>query len=57
MLREVGLDDEVRQMLSARAWRQLSMITDNSYERLALEVLATLEMSHSIVAFHRGDSI
>lgn len=33
------------------------MITDNTYEQLMLEVLATFELSHGTVVFHYGDSI
>lgn len=33
------------------------MIIDNTYEQLALEVLATFELSLGIVAFHRADTI
>lgn len=43
---------DVQGLLSVEAWRQLFQITDNIYERLALEVLATFELSHNIVAFH-----
>lgn len=43
VLHEVGLDQKVQQMLSTRAWRQFFLITDNTYEQLALEVLATTQ--------------
>lgn len=44
-------------MLSAGVWRQLFMITDNTYERLALEVLATFELSRRTVSFHHANTI
>lgn len=57
VLREIGLEDEVQRILSVGAWRQPFMITDNTYEQLALEVLATFELSCGSVDFHHGDSI
>lgn len=45
VLHEVGLEAEVQGLLSAGAWQQLFQITDNTYEQLALEVLATFELS------------
>jgi len=53
----VGLEEEVRQLVSVGAWRQLFMITDTSYEQLTLEVLATFEMFRGTIAFHQNDYI
>jgi len=53
----VGLEEEVRQLVSVGAWRQLFMITDTSYEQLALEVLSTFEMFRGVIAFHQNDFI
>lgn len=54
---EIGLEDEDRHMLNAGAWTELFMIMDNTYEQLALEVLATFELSNGTIAFHHGELI
>lgn len=54
---KVGLEEEVRQMLNVEACRQLFIIIDNTFGQLALEVLATFELSLGIVSFHCADTI
>lgn len=57
VLHEVSLDEEVNRLLSASALRQLFRITDTTYKRLVLEVLATFKLSEGTVAFHHADVI
>lgn len=47
----------VQRILSEGVWRQLFQITDNTNEQLALEVLATFELSQCMIAFHCGNYI
>lgn len=44
-------------MVSTGAWRHLFPITDNTFEEMALEVLATFELSRRTMSFHRTNTI
>lgn len=44
-------------MIGGGVWGQLFLITNNIYEQLALEVLATLQLSRGTIKFHRAYTI
>lgn len=57
VLKEVILEEEVQRLLSVVVWWRLFQITDNTYEHLTLELLATFKMSRDTITFQCTDYI
>lgn len=51
MLEQIGLTDEVRELILVYGWDQFFGIYDLTYWELTVEVMSSFELEHTIISF------